>query len=79
MQTVKWIEMVRLGPTTATERSDTFDDEKVSNVSEPLALLAHARCTPAKHLLVKYINLIAAIQCHCIYVEVGITSTTNHL
>lgn len=29
MQTMKWIEMVRLGPTTA-ERSTTFDGDKVS-------------------------------------------------
>lgn len=28
MQTVKWIEMVRLGPTAA-EKPSTYDDEKV--------------------------------------------------
>ncbi|XP_075984049.1 TLD domain-containing protein mustard isoform X13 [Anticarsia gemmatalis] len=35
MQTVKWIEMVRLGPTT-TDTSTTYDDEKVLSMSDEL-------------------------------------------
>ncbi|KAH9634208.1 hypothetical protein HF086_001410 [Spodoptera exigua] len=35
MQTVKWIEMVRLGPTT-TETTSTYDDEKVLSMSDEL-------------------------------------------
>ncbi|XP_053601716.1 TLD domain-containing protein 2 isoform X16 [Plodia interpunctella] len=36
MQTMKWIEMVRLGPTAAAEKTSTYESEKVLSMSDEL-------------------------------------------